>query len=288
MADAAVVAVCINVVHGCTVLTLGSYADRERLKMSDYLLFVLLVTVRLLPLALLIPAAFTTSGSWRWSVGLIFVLAATIAPVSISYGTVSTMSMSDAAVALFRELLLGLSLGLGYTVLLSAMHLTSQILTHLTGGTLNVVSNSDATSPLQKYFGLLALALFVVSGGHRQLIDMLLESFASFPPGSILPPLDEVRVDVAWSLADLLGQSFVTGLQVAAPVAFCLVSASTVVAIVGRGGPVLGTFGLGLTVNMVVMLLVCCSTIGEMATLYQQRWSAGVDALVQVMRDSQP
>ena len=80
----------------------------------------------------------------------------------------------------------------------------------------------------------------------------------------------------------LLADSILAGLRAAAPVAFCLAVSTALVAILGRAMPVVGSLGLGIGVNLIVLLFVSCLSVEVIATAYQQSWSAGIDRIVAV------
>ena len=47
--------------------------------------------------------------------------------------------------------------------------------------------------------------------------------------------------------------------------------------------PSIGAFGLGVTVNLVVLLLVTCLWIEAATTVYQQTWSSGLDRMLDTL-----
>src|SRR6476620_8481449 len=87
---------------------------------------------------------------------------------------------------LAREAMLGLALGLALMILLSGMQLAGQVISQTSGMTLADVADPtfDTTVPLfSQILEMLALAIFFIVGGHRQVIAALLSSFAWMPPG---------------------------------------------------------------------------------------------------------
>jgi flagellar biosynthetic protein FliR len=128
---------------------------------------------------------------------------------------------------------------------------------------------------VQRCFGWLALTVLLVSGGHRQLIEVLLDSFVAVPLGS--PPPQVAAAPLA---GQLLAHCFQSGLRVAAPVAFCLIAATALVAVLARTMPALGAFGVSVALNLLILLLVTSVSLEAMATVYQDAWSSGVDRLL--------
>src|SRR5262249_50780948 len=90
-------------------------------------------------------------------------------------------------VLLVRESILGLALGLAVMILLSGLQLAGQVISQTSGMTLADVANPtfDTTVPLfSQILEMLATAVFFLAGGHRQVMDALLRSFAWMPPGN--------------------------------------------------------------------------------------------------------
>ena len=82
--------------------------------------------------------------------------------------------------------MLGLALGLAVMILLSGMQLAGQVISQMSGMSLADVANPtfDTSVPIfSQILEMLALAIFFLVGGHRQVIDALLGSFAWMPPG---------------------------------------------------------------------------------------------------------
>lgn len=252
--------------------------------MPNAILLMFFVVARLLPLAIMLPSAFTAARSLRWSLLLLILLSLIVIPTQFDSTKVSELTAPagvetpEVAVGLLRELLLGLAIGFGFTVVLGGLQLTAVALGQMTGLT-GLTASASSGSGLQRYFGLLSLSLFLVSGGHRQLVSVLLDSFIWLPPGESLP-----GVEPAPLMASLLSDSFELGIRAGAPVAFCLIVASLMVALLSRNGSMLGGFGVNVALSLIVMLLVSWVTLESTATLFQQAWSDGLTQLVQVLQ----
>src|SRR5262245_45366999 len=82
---------------------------------------------------------------------------------------------------LTREAILGLAIGLAVMILLSGVQLAGQIVSQTSGLTLaDVVNPTFETSVplLSQILEMLAVAIFFLVGGHRQVLDALMHSFA--------------------------------------------------------------------------------------------------------------
>ena len=90
------------------------------------------------------------------------------------------------AVLLGGELLLGLLLGTGITILLGGIQMAGDMISRVGGLTLSDVLDPTTSSSVPLFSELLALlstALFLIMGGHRMLLGGLLDTFRVIPPG---------------------------------------------------------------------------------------------------------
>ncbi len=249
--------------------------------MPNVLVVALLIFGRMFPLAVMLPKVFSATASRWWGVGLTFIVSLSLAPKYAASASWSGDVDWTLAIALLREVVLGLALCLGFVVLLAGLFFAGAFLSQLSGinfpETADPQQRGSGENSLQRYLSWFALAVFLISSGHRQLVESLIDSFDWVPLGDSLPLVAPVPL-----AGEMLTQCFQSGLRVAAPVAFCLMVSSLLVAILARTLPSLGAFGVGIGVNLLVLLLVSCLSIEAMATAYQQSWSSGVDRFVAV------
>ena len=120
----------------------------------------------------------------------------------------------DLTVVLVRELLLGLVLGLGVSVIFGGLLLAGQLIGQMSGMSLAEVFDPSVDSmPLfSQVLQVFATAIFVAVGGHRLLVQGLLDTFSRMPPGQAGMPDSLVEL---FSL--LVTQSFELGIRAAAP-----------------------------------------------------------------------
>ena len=77
-------------------------------------------------------------------------------------------------------------------------------------------------------------------------------------------------------LAEMLAHSTRMGLQIAAPIAFCLVAATITVSLLGRSLSVWGAAGMGTAISWGVLLLASCFFLPAMTSIYEQQLQAGM------------
>ena len=84
------------------------------------------------------------------------------------------------------ELMIGMVLGLGITILLGGIQMAGDLMSRVGGLTLAEVLDPATSSNVPLFSQLLSLlstALFMIIGGHRILLGGLLDTFSAIPPG---------------------------------------------------------------------------------------------------------
>ena len=185
---------------------------------------------------------------------------------------------------LVSEILIGLLLGFGITILLSGIQLTGQVISQLGGTALadvfdpNVEENISVFSQL---FYFLTLTMFILLDGHRMTMDALLETFTHLPPGNA--SLGTSYVD---ALTTLLGQSFALGLRAAAPAMTALLLATLVLGLIGRTLPQINVLAVGFSVNALLSLGCLFTSVGLVAWAFPQQTGSALDLLCDALEHS--
>jgi flagellar biosynthetic protein FliR len=184
------------------------------------------------------------------------------------------------------ELLLGLGLALGFFVLLSGLQLAGSLIGQMAGLSLSDFAASGgwgSGSAVDRFFALLTVAALLASNGHRRIVTALLACFQLVPPGSAPP-----KVDLATLTAEWLTRTFQLGFRVAAPIGFSLLLAMIVMGLLARAIPQLNSIGLGLSLNLILLLAMSFLSIGTMAWVFEQHVVDGLHILTQVLGGSVP
>lgn len=182
------------------------------------------------------------------------------------------------------ELLLGMGLALGFFVLLGGLQLAGTLIGQMAGlswSDLGDAGDFGSGSALDRFFSLLTLASFLAMDGHRRVLSALLASFQLVPPGSPPP-----QVDVASLAAELLTRSFQLGFRAAAPIGFSLLLAMLVMGLLARVIPQLNSIGLGLSVNLILLLGMSCLSLGTVTWMFEQHVVEGLQVLTHVLGGS--
>jgi flagellar biosynthetic protein FliR len=185
------------------------------------------------------------------------------------------LSLPTLGVAVGTEMLIGLIIGYGASLPLIAMQVGGQMMGHQLGlGLAHVFSPdfNEQTEVMSQFLFLMALAAFLVLGGHHAMISALVGSFHAVPLGGYLP--DAALLEL---VTGLLQSMFELGLRVAAPL-LCLVFLETVaMGFVARTVPQMNILSLGFPVRIIVGFFVLVATIAAM-------WTEASQGIVRMMR----
>ncbi len=193
-------------------------------------------------------------------------------------------NVCDYAIMMASELLIGVSLGLGVVILMSGLQVAGQIIAQMSGMALaDVLSPGTETEiPLfSSAFNMLAMAVFVVIGGHRAMIDALLSTFATLRVGQ-----GGVEGSLAQTIVTLVSESFSLAIRAAAPAMVALLLSTLVLGLIGRTMPQLNVLVLGFGINSMVTLAVLMVSVGAVALLFQQYFEPALRMLVEALRPS--
>lgn len=179
------------------------------------------------------------------------------------------------------ELLLGMILGLGVMILLSGVQITGQVISQLSGMSLADVFNPgfDSEVPLLSHLMyLVTLAVFLIIGGHRRLIDALLHTFQTIPLGG-----GRLPDTIAETLSTLLIESFALGLRAAAPAMVALLLATVLLGLISRTIPQINVMVVGFGINSLVTLGILAISFGGMVYLFQEAFDPGIEMLLETI-----
>lgn len=208
-------------------------------------------------------------------------IAALVTPMAMSHAG-AELPRVDSLLALGTlagsEVVVGLALGLGLTVIIAGVQLTGQVVGQMSGMALAEGSDpvfGDTASVFGQVYYLVTMAVFVAAGGMNHLVGGLLDTLQIAPPGSgyALDSLIE-------SFIGLLGLGFEMGVRAAAPLMLALFVATLVLGLVSRTLPQINTMVVGFGINAMLLLGVMSASLGAVAYAYQAPLSSVIDSIV--------
>jgi flagellar biosynthetic protein FliR len=159
---------------------------------------------------------------------------------------------------ILTEVIIGLILGLGARLMMSALQVA--------GATVGIASGlgfaqqvdpiaSQPAAIFSGFFSLMGVVLIMAAGLHRVMIDAAADSYAIFPPGSF-PPIG----DASTFVIDAVSNSFRLGIQIAAPVLIFSLVFNIALGLISRLIPQVQVFMTALPLS--VMMGVAVTALG--------------------------
>ena len=245
---------------------------------ADQLLVAILVLTRLSGLAMAAPVVGSRSVPVRVRVLLVLALTLLVAPLQWGTAIDVPKTLPQLALLISHEVLVGLSLGLGLTILLLGVQLAGHLASQMSGLALAdaLDPNFDTSVPIvSQLLDVVTVLMFVAMGGHRMIVSALLDSFQGMPPGSA-----GLSADAWGGLIEILRQSFVLGVRTAAPIIVSLLLSVLVMGLISRTLPQLNILAVGLSLNSMVMLATLAVSLGAMCWLFQEEVAPAIDVIV--------
>ncbi|MFY7838281.1 MAG: flagellar biosynthetic protein FliR [Novosphingobium sp.] len=182
-----------------------------------------------------------------------------------------------------NEVVIGLAIGFALQLSFAAPTLAAEIIGGGMGMSIATTADpvSGASSPaMGQYFAVVLTVIFLGTGAHLNWIALLVDSYATFPPGTAW--LAPGRMELITQFAS---QMFVTALLIALPVTLILLLVQVTTGIISRSAPSLNLFSLGLPAGVLaglaamiaaapmlpdVMVDISATAVGQAAALIAQ------------------
>jgi len=196
----------------------------------------------------------------------------------LPYSEESTLSLGEYGIAtqfpptiidylwiVMGELGLGLLLGLGVMIILSALQMSGQMIDQQAGTSLGELFNPELNSSVSvtgEMLYLLGSIIFLSIGGHRLLLDSLIDTFRTFPVGQSF-----VSEDAIVLLSNLVHQSLILSLQVSAPIMAIMSVISLAMGFLGHTVPQINVLVFGFPVKVLAGFFVVALALSGMGEL---------------------
>lgn len=194
----------------------------------------------------------------RTKIGLALVIALCLQP-GLPDQTVISLSGPGAFAAVVQQLAIGIAIGLSVRIVFAAVEMAGEIIGLQMGlnfaGFFDPTTNSQ-TSSVGRFFGNMAMMLFVVLNGHLMLIQAVNASFVTFPIGG--DPLGSLRELRLYELGSII---FTYGLWIALPMIGMLLFINVVMGIISRIAPQMNVFAIGFPLTLSAGLIGIAVTV---------------------------
>lgn len=205
-----------------------------------------------------------------------------ITPLQLASGADIPNSPLQLSILLAQELAIGLTLGTGVALLFMGLRLTGTMIAQMSA--LGIADVFDPTqgsnvSIFAQLMDVLALSIFLLMSGHRQVMEALLSTFQWMPAGQTTMPAGTLDM-----LIDILHQSFVLGIRAGAPITTSLLLSILVMGLISRTLPQLNIFAIGFSINSTVLLIMLGMSLSAGTWLFQEQITPLLQAVTETLR----
>ncbi|UTW48948.1 flagellar biosynthetic protein FliR [Bacterioplanoides sp. SCSIO 12839] len=232
---------------------------------------------RIAGLLMVMPLVGSRMVSQRVRIFLAVAITLAVVPVLPPMPKVDAISLASFIIIL-QQMLIGIALGFIVEMLTQVYVIAGQLIAMQTGlGIATTVDPSQGASVvvISQWFLFLVSLVFISLNGHLVLIEILIDSFTTFPVSMQGFGAEDFGLIVRWS-----GWMFSAALVIALPAIAALLVVNLAFGVMTRAAPQLNIFALGFPVTMIVGLFVMWLSVGEMATGFQ----AQMDTLFEFMK----
>lgn len=144
----------------------------------------LCVLSRIGPMLVMMPPLQGATIPNRFKALLVIMIAFVITPVVMEFTTPLPTHLMDMAFGIVKELLLGLLFGSAVMIIVTSLQIGGQVISSL--ASMDVAQAADPTTEetvtvVSQMLSWLAMALFITLGGHRIVVGVCVDSFATYP-----------------------------------------------------------------------------------------------------------
>ena len=179
-----------------------------------------------------------------------------------------------------NQIFIGCIMGLVLQIVVAAVVLAGQAISNAVGLSMaTLIDPSLGNVPvLSQFLLIMAVLIFVGTGGHLLLVGILLKSFAAVPVGdSMLDQATWGRL-IAWS-----SMIFTGGLLLSLPVMAALLLINAGLGVVTRAAPSLNIFAVGFPAMLLTGIVVCVLSMESIGLRLQWLWVQGFSTLSDLM-----
>ena len=233
---------------------------------------VALIFLRVGGLVMLLPAVGDTAVPPRVRMGFALMLSLCLGAVANPYLPPMPQTVGEMGGQVFKELFIGLGLGLLLNMMMSALAVAGEIMAIQTTLAFSQTANPHEAQPgatLASFLSVTAVALIFATNLDHLFIAAMAHSYELFPP--MKPP---AVTDAALVAVRAMSGSFALGLQLAAPVVVFSIVFNVAAGLIGRLLPQFQIFFAAAPLTVILGLSVFMMSLGMISMVWLQRYQA--------------
>ncbi len=178
---------------------------------------------------------------------------------------------ADGLMEIFRQILIGFTMGLVFQVATAAMVVAGQAISGSMGLSMAIMvdPNMGNVPVLSQFFNIMGTLVFLGMGGHLIVFGLVIESFKLLPIGQAFFSQDMLGKMINWSSMMFLG-----ALLIALPVMMTLLFINVGLGFVARAAPSLNIFTVGfpalILTGFVIMIFSMTSNVARIDWVWTQ------------------
>ncbi len=233
-----------------------------------------LVFARVAAILMLIPGLGEQAVPPRVRLGLALLLAFVMFPLAGPQVAAIPATSGSLAVAVIREILVGLMIGGLLRMFLGALAVAGEAVSLQTTLSFAQTANPMQAQPgttIASFLGVLGITLIFATDLHHLFIGAIARSYSLFPPGRPVPLNDAADMAVR-----TFGDAFALGVQLAAPVIVFSLVLNIAAGLIGRVMPQFQVFFAVTPLTILIGLSVFALSLGLVGLVWIDRYEAYV------------
>lgn len=199
-----------------------------------------------------------------------------VVPLLPNAPIVSFVSL-QAVVMIVKEVLIGMALGFSLQIVMHVFILVGQFVALKLGlgfAAQNDPSSGISVTVLSQFYLLLTTLLFFAINGHLIMIQMIVDSFASFPVGG--PGLTPAHYT---HIVSMFSWMFASGLLISLPLLTSMMIVNMSFGVMSRSAPQMNVFTVGMPITLVFGFLLMWYSLSNFLPLFNQIIEEGLAAV---------
>ncbi|MDX1453294.1 MAG: flagellar biosynthetic protein FliR [Oleiphilaceae bacterium] len=221
---------------------------------------------------MVIPIIGTQLVPMRVRMGLALVVTMAVAPLLGDMPQVDALSLNALFITL-QQVFIGTILGFMFVMLMQLFVVAGQMIAMQMGlGFASMVDPSNGVNvPVLSQIFLIAVTLmFLAMNGHLVMIEVVVESFRSWPVSETILGAGGFGMDLLWEVIMRINWLFASALLLALPAITSVLIVNLSFGIMTRAAPQMNVFSLGFPIGMIFGLFIIWVSTGELLPQFQK------------------
>lgn len=221
---------------------------------------------------MVIPIIGTQLVPMRVRLGLALLVTAAVAPLIGDVPQIDALSL-EAVMVTLQQILIGTLMGFMFVLLMQLFVVAGQMIAMQMGlGFASMVDPSNGVNvPVLSQIFLIAVTLmFLAMNGHLVMIEVVVESFRSWPISSTILGAGSIDYEMLWSILMRVSWMFASALLLALPAITSVLIVNLSFGVMTRAAPQMNVFSLGFPIGMLFGLFILWVSTSGLLPQFQQ------------------